>query len=127
MANEEWSIGEGIGKVSGGSGQGKPSQFSGFDGLTWKEYTPQTQGRMAERSELRLVGATPNPNSGSGWRKYDGQSADSVVEIKESNRVYSLRVIYVDGLFRYANRQGKDALLIIKFPTYRVVCHIERA
>ena len=99
---------------------------SEFPGLGWGATSPQQAGRDSEAKTLKALGARQHPNSGAGRIKYDGSTDAEIIELKESARSYQLRASYIEDLYRYAARQGKDATLIVRFPDYMVTCRIER-
>lgn len=49
-----------------------------------------------------------------------------MIEVKDASKTFALGLSYVVRLFQNATRQGKDALLIVRFPGYDVECKIKR-
>ena len=56
-----------------------------------------------------------HPNSGAGRMKYDMSDDDTLLEMKDANKSFTISAAYVEDLFRVATRQGKQAVLVIKF------------
>lgn len=67
-----------------------------------------------------------HPGSGSGRIKHDGSDKNTLCEIKDASKHFGLRLSYVSSLFKTAVRQGKEPLLIIKFPGYECEIRITR-
>lgn len=82
--------------------------------LPWKPRSRQEQGRQTEAKVVK-IGLRAHPNSGAGSIKYDASDDETLVEVKDANKSYTISAAYVEDLFRVATRQGKQAVLVIKF------------
>ena len=62
------------------------------------------------------MGLRAHPNSGAGPIKYDASDDETLVEVKDASKSYTLNAAYLEDLFRTAARQSKTAVIIVKFP-----------
>lgn len=81
---------------------------------------------MTEKQTLKREGVRAHPNSGAGSIKFDGSDDDTVMEVKDAERSFTLNRSYLMSLFKYAARQGKDAVLVVEFPDMTVEARIRR-
>jgi len=89
--------------------------MTGQSELPW---SPRTRQKMGEKTEQQIVkkrGGRVHPRSGAGSIKDDGSSDFEVMEIKDANKSYTLNGKELEGLYRRATRQNKDASFIIYF------------
>jgi len=63
------------------------------------------------------MGARAHPNSGAGRIKFDGSDDETVIEVKDARKSFTLNAAYLLDLFKVAARQGKSAVLVVNFPT----------
>jgi hypothetical protein len=94
--------------------------------VPWQPRTPQEGGRLNEGKVLRQYGARQHPGSGSGRIAFDGSTEGEVIEVKTVAKSHTLSLAYVRRLFNTAVRQGKEPVMVIDFPGYRVILRIER-
>lgn len=64
--------------------------------------------------------------SGAGGIKGDGSTADTLYEIKDAKKSYTLSVQTVSKHYREAARVGKEAVLTVEFGKYTVDCRITK-
>lgn len=83
--------------------------------MPWQPRTRQEVGRKTEKEVVKREGATAHPGSGSGRLRFDGSSDHLVVESKDAAKAFTLKATYLEELFSYATKQGKDAVICIKF------------
>lgn len=84
-------------------------------GLPYKPKTRQEQGRATERTVLRKMGARQHPMSGAGRIKEDGSTDESLIEVKDANKSFSLSAADLLQSFKRATQQGKTAVWVIRF------------
>lgn len=75
---------------------------------------------------LKARGYRAHPGSGSGSIAFDGSDEDTVAEIKEAAKSFTVSLNYIDRLFKTATRQGKRAVLILKIGPYIITMNVER-
>jgi hypothetical protein len=97
-----------------------------FNEPRWRKPTPQENGRIQETRIVKSRGGRPHPGSGSGRIRFDGSSEDEVIEAKTAAKTFAMNRSYIATLYDVAVRQGKEPVLVIEFPGYRCVVHIER-
>lgn len=83
--------------------------------LPWKPRSRQEQGRQTEAKVVK-IGLRAHPNSGAGSIKYDASDDETLVEVKDANKSYTLNAAYLEDLFKTAARQNKTAVMVVKFP-----------
>lgn len=84
--------------------------------LPWKpQKTRQVEGRDSEKRQAKKHGVRLHPNSGAGHIKDDGSNDECIYEFKDANKTHTLKGEDLDGLFRRAVRQGKEAKYVILF------------
>jgi hypothetical protein len=94
--------------------------------VPWRKQTPQAQGRTTEKRVLKSLGANVHPMSGAGRIKGDGSTKDFLYEVKESRKQFTLSLSLVKIMWRRAAKEGKDPLVIVKYPGYLVTMTIEK-
>lgn len=77
--------------------------------------TRQVEGRKSEVRQAKKYGARLHPNSGAGNIKDDASNSDTIFEFKDVAKTHQLTGASLDGLFRRAVRQGKEAQYIVLF------------
>jgi len=81
----------------------------------WSVPSRQVQGRVTEKDILKKRGIKNHPNSGAGSIKYDGSDNETIVEVKDANKSYTLKGKELGDLYRHAAKEGKDGVFIIRF------------
>lgn len=92
----------------------QPGEAEGV-ALPWKPRSRQEQGRKTEAKVVK-IGLRAHPNSGAGSIKYDASDDETLVEVKDANKSYTLNAAYLEDLFKTAARQNKTAVMVVKFP-----------
>ena len=92
--------------------------------MGWQRRTRQQEGRHSEKAVLKRYGAKAHPNSGAGSIPFDGSTQHSVIEVKDAVSTFRLDVKYLRRLRTAAGRQGKQGILVVKFPGMLVECRI---
>jgi len=88
---------------------------------TWKIDTPQVAGRRYEKKAVKEYGGKPTPMSGAGNIKYDGmrkaveENEASIIEVKKSDKSFTLKSDDLLKSLRYAQKQNKEVVWHIKF------------
>lgn len=77
--------------------------------------TRQVEGRKSEVRQAKKHGARLHPNSGAGHIKDDASNAETIFEFKDVAKTHQLSGSALDGLFRRAVRQGKNAKYVVIF------------
>ena len=108
----------GSGEVSGVDG-GEPVSGGDiekqFNQPNWKPRSRQEEGRKSEKVIAKKLGAKLHPNSGALRIKHDASDKDTLYEIKDSNKSYSLSASELNTLWVRAVRESKEPVFIIKF------------
>jgi len=86
-----------------------------LDGLPWRHRTRQQQGRETERKVVKRRGLIPHPNSGAGPIKDDAHDEESVYEIKDARKQYTIKADEMLATHRRAIRQGRQAVWVVVF------------
>jgi hypothetical protein len=84
-------------------------------GTNWKTRSRQEQGRKSEKEIAKGLGARIHPNSGALRIKHDASDAETLYEIKDANKSYSLSADELNTLWVRAMRETKNPVFIIKF------------
>jgi hypothetical protein len=56
--------------------------------------------------------------SGAGSIRFDGSDREELVEVKDAVKSFTLKATLLRDLRKHAARQGKEPLLLIKFPEF---------
>ena len=83
--------------------------------LPWAPRSRQEEGRKTEARVIKM-GLRGHPNSGAGRIKYDASDDETLVEVKDAKKSYTMNAAYLEDLFKTAARQSKTAVLVVKFP-----------
>lgn len=76
---------------------------------------------------LKRMGARLHPRSGAGSIKHDGSDAECLYEIKDAERIFTMKFSELELLHRRAARQGKRGVLLVQFPKgYVAEVHVRR-
>lgn len=94
--------------------------------LPWSARSRQEQGRKSEAKAAKKMDGRLHPMSGAGSIKFDFSTEDAVIEHKDATKSFTLNATLVRDLFRNATRQGKQPVIIIQFPDYRVEAIVRR-
>lgn len=86
--------------------------------VPWTPRTPQQEGIRVEKEELRKRGIRPHPGSGSGNIRYDGHDDESIIEVKNAKKSYTMNHRYLRTLMDHAIRQNKTARFEVHFPGF---------
>lgn len=70
---------------------------------------------MTEKKVAKDLGATPHPNSGALRIKHDASDAETLYEIKDANKTFTLKAVDLDELWRRAARELKEPVFIVKY------------
>lgn len=84
-------------------------------GLPWAVKSRQMQGLDTEKRLLKERGAKVHPRSGAGRIKEDGSNGETVYEVKDCRKTYTLKAKDLRASFVNAVRQGKDSTWLIYF------------
>lgn len=96
------------------------SERSGKDsggtlGARWRPRSRQEEGRKSEKEIAKKLGAKLHPNSGALRIKHDASDSETLYEIKDANKTYSLSADELNTLWVRAMRETKEPVFIIKF------------
>jgi hypothetical protein len=91
----------------------------------WNKPSRSVEGRITERKILKARGAKVHPISGAGKIKDDGSDSEAVYEVKDAVKTYTIKASEMRGLRRRAVMQGKQGVLLIKFPGFVMECFIK--
>lgn len=84
--------------------------------LPWDPHkSRQVQGMDSEKRQAKARGAKLHPRSGAGKIKDDASDADTIFEFKDVMKTHTLRGDALNGLFKRAAQQGKEAKYIVLF------------
>lgn len=75
---------------------------------------------------LRKNGYRPHPGSGSGSIAFDGSDENTLAEVKDAAKSFTVSLKYIDRLYKTAVRQGKRPVLILQIGPYNITMQIER-
>lgn len=81
----------------------------------WKPRSRQEEGRKTEKEIAKRIGAKVHPNSGALRIKHDASDAETLYEIKDANKVYTLGAEELYVLWVRAVRETKEPVFIIKY------------
>jgi DNA-binding helix-hairpin-helix protein with protein kinase domain len=83
--------------------------------LPWKTRSRQKQGRVTEKEIAKNRGARVHPNSGALRIKHDASDDDTLYEIKDANKTYTLAGKELLELWKRSAQQLKEPLFIVYF------------
>lgn len=86
--------------------------------LPWAVKTRQQQGAVTEKRFLKRIGARQHPRSGAGRIKHDGSDDDTLYEVKDARRSFTLKAEELRGLYLRAVRQDKTPMLVVHYSDY---------
>ena len=98
-----------------GSSRGSGDDSAGTLGAKWKPRSRQQEGRLTEKKIAKDLGARTHPNSGALRIKHDASDAETLYEIKDANKSYSLKADELHTLWVRSARESKEPVFIIKF------------
>ncbi len=107
-----------------GTGGGEQTKGTSRTRPAWSAPTRQVQGRRSEKKILKDRGAKIHPNSGAGKIKDDGSTSEEIIEVKDANKTFTVNAKDIRALRSRASQQGKQGVLIIKFPGFQMECRI---
>ena len=93
-------------------------------GARWKPRSRQEEGRKSEKKIAKDIGARVHPNSGSLRIKHDASDAETLYEIKDANKSFTLKAVDLDTLWVRAVREQKEPVFIVKFQDRSVTATI---
>jgi hypothetical protein len=70
---------------------------------------------VTERQMLRARGARQHPRSGAGRIKEDGSDEQTLYEVKDANKTFTLSGADLLQSYRRGAAQGRDAVWLIRF------------
>ena len=97
------------------SGHSESDQEGDTSKLPWKPRTRQEKGRQTEKQIAKNRGAVVHPASGALRIKHDASDADTLYEIKDANKTYTLKGSEVLALYKRANMELKEPLFVVYF------------
>ena len=83
--------------------------------LPWKVRSRQKQGRVTEKEIAKSRGAAIHPNSGALRIKHDASDDETLYEIKDANKTYTLSGKELLELWKCSVQQLKDPVFIVYF------------
>ena len=83
--------------------------------IPWPVRTRQKQGRVTEKEIAKKRGARVHPNSGALRIKHDASDEETLYEIKDANKTYTLSGKELLELWKRSAQQLKDPLFVIYF------------
>ena len=84
-------------------------------GTNWKPRTRQTEGRVSEKKIAKSLGAKVHPNSGALRIKHDASDDETLYEIKDANKSFTLKAEDLNTIWVRATRENKEGVYVIKF------------
>ena len=97
------------------SGSAEQNQGSASSELPWKPRTRQEKGRQTEKQIAKNRGAKVHPASGALRIKHDASDADTLYEIKDANKTYTIKGSELLALYKRANMELKEPLFVVYF------------
>lgn len=97
------------------SGSAEQNQGSTSSKLPWKPRTRQEKGRQTEKQIAKNRGAKVHPASGALRIKHDASDADTLYEIKDANKTYTIKGSELLALYKRANMELKEPLFVVYF------------
>ena len=97
------------------SGGAEENQGSASSKLPWKPRTRQEKGRQTEKQIAKNRGAKVHPASGALRIKHDASDADTLYEIKDANKTYTIKGSELLALYKRANMELKEPLFVVYF------------
>lgn len=70
---------------------------------------------MTERKIAKNLGARVHPNSGALRIKHDASDEETLYEIKDARKSYTLKAVELDELWTRAARDAKEPVFIVEF------------
>lgn len=101
-----------VGRESGSAGEDKSNSSTS---TPWTPRTRQEKGRQTEKQIAKVRGAKVHPASGALRIKHDASDADTLYEIKDANKTYTLKGSEVLALYKRANMELKEPLFVVYF------------
>ena len=95
-----------------GTTEDSPSDSSS---LPWKPRTRQEKGRQTEKEIAKNRGAKVHPASGALRIKHDASDSDTLYEIKDANKTYTIKGSEILALYKRANMELKEPLFVVYF------------
>lgn len=112
---EENRRGRAVPWLSGQQPSSSGEDQSGTLGAKWRPRTRQQEGRQSEKQVAKGLGAKVHPNSGALRIKHDASDAETLYELKDANKTYTLKAEELHTLWTRAVHEGKEPVFIITF------------
>ena len=97
-----------------GASKGSRRDQDGALGARWRTRSRQEQGRKKERQIAKELGARVHPNSGALRIKHDASDDETLYEIKDANKSYSLKADDLNTLWTRAVRDQREPVFIVE-------------
>jgi len=99
--------------------EGEPGKVGESEGGTlgarWRPRTRQQDGRVTEKKVAKDLGARLHPNSGALRIKHDASDRETLYEIKDANKTYTLKAEELNELWTRAARELKAPEFVVVF------------
>ena len=92
-----------------------PDLEEGTLGTNWKPRTRQSEGRQSEKRIAKKLGAKVHPNSGALRIKHDASDDETLYEIKDANKSFTLKAEDLNTLWVRAVRESKEPVFIVEY------------
>lgn len=96
-------------------GSAGDNQASAGSKLPWRKATRQEEGRKTEKTIAKKRGAKVHPASGALRIKNDASDADTIYEIKDANKTYTIKGSELLALWKRASMELKEPLFVVYF------------
>lgn len=83
--------------------------------LPWKTRSRQKQGRVTEKEIAKKRGARVHPNSGALRIKHDASDDETLYEIKDANKTYTLSGKELLELWKRSAMELKEPVFVVYF------------
>jgi len=108
--------------------EGKPEESSGIEegtlGTNWKPRTRQSEGRQSEKKIAKKLGARVHPNSGALRIKHDASDDETLYEIKDANKSFTLTAEDLNTLWVRAARESKEPVYVVQYKYHGITATI---
>jgi hypothetical protein len=90
----------------------------------WKPRSRQEEGRKTEKAIAKNLGARLHPNSGALRIKHDASDEETLYEIKDANKTYTLSADELFTLWTRAVRESKEPVFIVHYIHHNITATI---
>lgn len=84
-------------------------------GIRWRVRTRQEEGRKTEKEIAKRRGARTHPASGALRIKNDASDSETLYEIKDANKTYTIKGSDLLDLWKNAAKQLKEPVFVVYF------------